>query len=283
VSRPARRGRGLLALARREPTGALGAALVLGLLLVAALAPALAPHDPRAQVSRRLLPPGLAHPLGTDEFGRDILSRIVYGSRISLYVGALAVAIALVFGGTAGLVAGYLGGRVDSVIMRLMDIVFAFPPVILAVALSGILGPSLTNAMVAIGIVYTPTFARVARGPTLSVKESEYVQAARAVGVAPLGLLLRHLLPNVAPPIIVQLTLSFSTAILAEATLSFLGFGTQPPTPSWGTMLGSGRKFLELAPWVSIFPGVAIFLAVWAFNLFGDGLRDTIDPRLRHG
>jgi peptide/nickel transport system permease protein len=266
----------------REPVGALGAGMVMGLLLIAFFAPLLAPHDPISGAARRLLPPGAVYPFGTDEFGRDLLSRVIYGARISLYVGSLSVAIALVFGSSIGLVAGYFGGYTDAGLMRAMDILFAFPPIILAVAVAGVLGPSLTNVMIAIGIVYTPTFARVVRGPTLAVREMDYVLAAYAIGSPELYILRRHVLPNVAAPVIVQATLSFSTAILAEATLSFLGFGAQPPAPSWGTMVSTGMHFMELAPWTVIFPGLAIALAVLAFNLFGDGLRDSLDPRLRH-
>ena len=180
-----------------------------------------------------------------------------------------------------GLVSGYYGGWADSIIMRFVDILFAFPTIVLAIAITGILGPSLTNATIAIGLVYAPVFARVMRGPVLSVVNDEYVQAARTIGASDGRIVWRHVFPNVTAPLIVQTTLALSTAILAEAALSFLGLGTQPPTPSWGTMLGTGRKFLELSPWVAIFPGLAIMITVLAFNLLGDGLRDVLDPRLR--
>ena len=268
-------------LAARNPLGVVGAMLILLLLLTAALAGLLAPYDPAAQIARRLTGPSGSYVLGTDEFGRDVLSRIIYGTRISLYVGVVSVGIALVVGGTLGLVAGYFGGWLDNLLMRLMDVMFSIPSLVLAIAITGILGPNLRNAMIAIGIVYTPTFARVARGPVLSVIQHEYVAAARAVGARDWRIIVRHVLPNVTAPILVQTTLSLSTAILAEAVLSFLGLGTQPPEPSWGTMLGTGRKFMETAPWVAIFPGVAIMLAVLGFNLLGDGLRDALDPRLR--
>ncbi|MCC6176570.1 MAG: ABC transporter permease [Chloroflexi bacterium] len=268
-------------LAAKNPLGVVGAALILLLLLVALLAGVLAPFDPVAQIARRLTAPNDVYLLGTDEFGRDVLSRIIYGSRISLYVGVVSVGIALAVGGTLGLIAGYFGGWIDNVIMRFMDVMFAIPSLVLAIAITGILGPNLRNAMIAIGIVYTPTFARVARGPVLSVVQHEYVQAARTVGARDWRIIFRHVLPNVTAPIIVQTTLSLSTAILAEAVLSFLGLGTQPPEPSWGTMLGTGRKFMETAPWIAVFPGVAIMLAVLGFNLLGDGLRDALDPRLR--
>jgi peptide/nickel transport system permease protein len=268
-------------LAVKSPLGVIGALLILALILVALLAGVLAPFDPVSQLARRLTAPSNQYLLGTDEFGRDVFSRIIYGSRISLYVGVVSVGIALGIGGTLGLIAGYFGGWIDNLIMRLMDVMFAIPSLVLAIAITGILGPSLQNAMIAIGIVYTPTFARVARGPVLSVVQHEYVQAARTVGAQDWRIIVRHVLPNVTAPIVVQTTLSLSTAILAEAVLSFLGLGTQPPEPSWGTMLGTGRKFMETAPWVAVFPGVAIMLAVLGFNLLGDGLRDALDPRLK--
>jgi len=282
---PIRIGPSRLVLMRRSaaknPLGVIGALLILALILVALLAGVLAPFDPVSQLARRLTAPANPYLLGTDEFGRDVFSRIIYGSRISLYVGVVSVGIALGIGGTLGLIAGYFGGWIDNLIMRLMDVMFAIPSLVLAIAITGILGPSLQNAMIAIGIVYTPTFARVARGPVLSVVQHEYVHAARTIGAQDWRIIVRHVLPNVTAPIIVQTTLSLSTAILAEAVLSFLGLGTQPPEPSWGTMLGTGRKFMETAPWVAVFPGVAIMLAVLGFNLLGDGLRDALDPRLK--
>ena len=267
--------------AAKNPLGMVGAMLILLLLFAAALADLIAPHDPVSQLARRLTAPNDLYVLGTDEFGRDVLSRIIHGSRISLYVGVVSVGIALGIGGTLGLIAGYFGGWIDNLIMRLMDVMFSIPSLVLAIAITGILGPSLRNAMIAIGIVYTPTFARVARGPVLSIVQLEYIQAARTIGARDWRIIAQHVLPNVTAPIIVQTTLSLSTAILAEAVLSFLGLGTQPPEPSWGTMLGTGRKFMETAPWVAVFPGVAIMLAVLGFNLLGDGLRDALDPRLK--
>jgi peptide/nickel transport system permease protein len=259
----------------------MGAGIILFVVLVAVFAGAIAPDDPTAQIARRLQPPSAEHLLGTDEFGRDQFSRLVYGSRISLYVGILSVALALATGATLGIVAGYYGGTVDNLVMRVIDSVFAFPSLLLAIAITGILGPSLTNAMLAIGIVSAPTYARLGRGAVLSATANEFVTAARALGASDRRIILRHVLPNVLAPLIVQTSLSFSTAILAEASLSFLGLGTQPPDPSWGTMLGAGRRYMEGAPWVAVFPGVAITVTVLGFNLLGDGLRDALDPRLR--
>lgn len=267
----------------QHPVGLVGLALVLLLIVLAIAAPLFAPFDPLAQPSKRLLPPGGQHLLGTDEFGRDVLSRIIYGTRVSFQVGVISVGIALLIGGTLGLLSGYYTGLVDSLLMRLVDIMFAFPSVILIIAISGVLGPSMTTAMMAIGIVYSPIFARIVRGPTLVIMQQQYVEGARAIGAGRIWIMLRYVLPNIAAPVIIQTTLSFSTAILSEATLSFLGLGTQPPDPSWGTMLGSGRKFMELAPWVAVYPGLAIALAVLGLNLLGDALRDALDPRLRRG
>jgi peptide/nickel transport system permease protein len=264
-----------------QAVGMTGVLLVLLFILLSILAPLLAPFDPIAQPADRLAPPDRTYWLGADEFGRDILSRIIYGSRVSLQVGVISVGIALLVGGAFGLLAGYYRGWVDSVIGRVVDIMFAFPTIILIIVLAGVLGPSITTAMLAIGIVYAPQFARIVRGPTLSVMQQQYVEGAQAIGAPQWLVMLRYVLPNIAAPIIVQATLSFSTAILAEATLSFLGLGVQPPAASWGSMLGSGRKFMELAPWVAIYPGLAIALAVLGWNLFGDALRDALDPRLR--
>jgi peptide/nickel transport system permease protein len=265
-----------------HPAGALGAALVLLLIVVALAAPLLSPHSPVTQSFKRLLSPSGLNLLGTDEFGRDILSRIIFGARISLEVGVIAVGVALLLGGALGLLSGYYLGLVDSLAQRVVDMLLAIPSVILIIAISGVIGPSMTTSMLAIGIVYSPAFSRVVRGSTLVVGKEQYVESARAVGASPSRLIVRHILPNVVAPVIVQVTLSFSTAILAEATLSYLGLGTQPPDPSWGTMLASGRKFMDLAPWLTVFPGLAIMLAVLGFNLLGDALRDALDPRLRH-
>ena len=266
---------------RRSPLGLAGAALVLGFVLMAVLAPVLAPYTPEDLVAKRLTAPQRSHLMGTDEFGRDILSRIIFGARISLWVGIVAVGIGLAGGASVGLISGYVGGRLDMLLMRVVDVMFSIPPIILAITLTGVLGPGLTNATVAIGLVYLPTFARVARGPVLAVVGREYIEAARAAGSGAARVLSLHVLPNVMAPLIVQTTLALSTAILAEATLSFLGLGIQPPEPSWGTMLGTGRKYMELAPWVAIFPGAAVMLLVLGFNVLGDGLRDVLDPRLQ--
>jgi peptide/nickel transport system permease protein len=265
----------------RRPLGLAGAVLALLFVGMAVAAPLVSPFDPIAQPARRLLPPGGRHLLGTDEFGRDVLSRIVHGARVSLQVGVVSVSLALALGGTLGLLSGYYVGLVDRLTGRLVDIVFAFPSVILIIAISGVVGPSLVTAMLAIGIVYSPIFARIVRAPTLAVMQQVYVEGARALGAGRARVVARHVLPNIAAPVIVQTTLSFSTAILSEATLSFLGLGTQPPHPSWGTMLSAGRRYMELAPWVAVYPGLAIALTVLGLNLVGDALRDALDPRLR--
>jgi peptide/nickel transport system permease protein len=277
---PFRASRGLR-LIRRNLVGSLGFALVLVLVLVALFAGALAPFSATDSVGTPLQAPGPPYLLGTDQFGRDILSRIIFGSRISLYVGVVATSVGLLGGTILGLLAGYRRGWVDNLIMRCMEVLMAFPGLVLQIAIAGLLGASLTNAMIAIGFVSLPVFARVARGPTLAVIEHDYVHAARLVGATDFRIITRHVLPNISAPIIVQASLAVSAAILAEAALSFLGLGTQPPDPSWGTMLNDGRDFMEIAPWVAVFPGLAIFLAVLAFNLAGDGLRDILDPELR--
>jgi peptide/nickel transport system permease protein len=268
-------------LLRRHPIGALGGGIVLLVILMALFAPWVAPYDPAEQAAKRLLPPSTAHFMGTDELGRDVFSRVVFAARTSLSVGVLSVSMALVLGVTAGVLAGFIGGQFDSVVVGIMDILFAFPTLVLAIVITGLLGPSLTNAMLAIGIVYSPTFARVARASVLTVKNEPYIESARVIGGQQLHIVLRHVLPNILAPLIVMATLSLSLAILAEAGLSFLGLGTQPPDPAWGLMLSQGRKFMELAPGLAIFPGLAIMITVLAFNFLGDGLRDALDPRLR--
>ncbi len=261
---------------------AVAGAAVIGLfVLMAIFAPWIAPHDPYAMDSGAALSaPGDGYWLGTDRFGRDILSRIIYGSRISLWVGIVSVGIALSVGTTIGVIAGYFGGWVDSALSRLTDTLLSFPDIFLALAIMAILGESTTNVMIAIGIVYTPIFARIARGSVLQVKASAFIEAARALGVGHGRIMFRHVLPNIGPPLIVQTTLSLAFAILAEAALSFLGFGVEPDAASWGVMLNEGKDWMELAWWVAVFPGIAITLAVFSFNVLGDGLRDALDPRM---
>lgn len=255
--------------------------VVLALVVAAALfGDLLAPYDPtRVDVPERLQAPSLQHPFGTDNLGRDVLSRVVVGARVSLQVGFIAVGISLVLGVVIGLTAGYYSGALDSVLMRTMDVLFAFPFVLLAIAILAALGPGITNAMIAIGIVYTPIFARIARGSTLTVKQEVFVRAAYSIGASDGRIIRRHILPNVAAPLIVQTSLSLAFAILAEAALSFLGLGVQPPDPAWGRMLAEGRDFVRQAPWMGVFPGLAIFFTVMSFNFVGDGLRDALDPK----
>lgn len=261
----------------------LGTLIVLAFILTAVLAPLLAPYHPinDGSLVDRLKAPSASHLLGTDSQGRDIFSRIIYGAQVSVQVGVISVGIALVIGTLMGLAAGFYGGWVDSVLMRLVDIMLAFPSVLLAIAITAVLGPELKNAMIAIGVVNIPSFARIVRSTVLSVKAMEFVEAARAVGATDVRIIFRHVLPNSLAPLIVQTTLSVGTAILDAAALSFLGLGAQPPTPEWGAMLSDGRSYLQKAPWVMFFPGMAIMLVVLGFNLLGDGLRDALDPRLK--
>lgn len=265
----------------RHPTGMTGA-VIIGLLIVFAIfGPAIAPHAPNEMsFGEEFANPSLAHPFGTDDFGRDILSRILYGARISLLVGAISVSLATVIGSVLGMLAGYGPRWMDEIIMRIMDVMFAFPTILLAIAVMAMLGRGVQNAMIAIGIVYVPIFARIARGEVLSVKQEEYVEVARALGARDWQILLFHIFPNILAPIIVEISLSLSFAILAEAALSFFGLGTQPPDPSWGRMLSEGRGFFRQSIWIGIFPGVAIMLSVMGFNFLGDGLRDVLDPKL---
>lgn len=265
--------------ARDNPIGLLGIGMIGIVLVVALFAGWLAPHDPVSQIAQPLRPPGGPFPLGTDELGRDELSRVLYGARVSLYVGMISVGLAFALGVLPGLVAGYFGGWVDTVISRIMDITFALPAIVLAIVIASVLGANLASAEIAIGIVYAPQFGRVARAPTLAVARRAFVDAARATGSGNLRIILRHVLPNVSGPLIVQTTVALSTAILTEAALSYLGLGAQPPTPSWGTMLNAGKQTLLLDPWLSIFPGLAIAFTVLGFNLLGDALRDYLDPR----
>ena len=266
----------------KNRSGGVGLVIILTYLALAVLADLVMPYDPiEMHVKDRLQPPSSSYLLGTDDFGRDILSRLIRGAQVSLRVAVLSVAAAGLLGTTLGVLSGYVGGNLDNVIMRVMDVFFAFPAILLALGIVAVLGPGSNNAILAIAVVYTPIFARVARGPVLAVKEMEYVTAVRSIGARAERIVLRHILPNIMAPIIVQVSLGLSWAILTEAALSFLGLGTQPPEPSWGNMLNESRKLMEMAPWMAIFPGAAIMLAVLGFNLLGDGLRDVLDPRLR--
>ena len=279
VESPARRA--LRRLVRRR--GAMvGLAVIACFVLLAVLAPWVTPYDPIAQswMTVRKAPSAL-HWFGTDEVGRDVLTRVVFGARASLMAGVISIAIALTIGVPLGLIAGYLGGFVDALISRLTDAMLACPFLILAIALAAFLGPSLGNAMIAIGITATPIFVRLTRGQVMAVKVEDYVEAARAIGNPRWRIALFHILPNILPALLVQATLSIAAAIIAEAALSFLGLGQQPPAPSWGSMLNAAQRFLTTAPWMAIWPGLAIFLVVLSLNLVGDGLRDALDPRAR--
>jgi peptide/nickel transport system permease protein len=273
-------GRALSRLRRNR--AALAGLLAIGILVFAAIfAPLLAPHDPYAvALEGRLQPPGSPHLLGTDELGRDILSRLLYGARVSLWVGIVTVALASLIGVSGGLIAGYLGGYWDNIIMRLVDVFLAFPVIVLAIAIVAVRGPGLTNVMVALALVYWTTYARVARSVVLVLREEDYTWAARTLGASPYRIMLRHLLPNAMAPLVVLASLGMGNAILAEAALSFLGLGIQPPEASWGSMLNFGMQFLRDASHLSLMPGLAIFITVLGFNLMGDGLRDALDPRL---
>jgi peptide/nickel transport system permease protein len=281
--RPARpRWRETLGLLAKNPTALAAAVVLLGIVVVATFDQTFAPYPANEQnIPDRLQPPSWSHPFGTDNLGRDILSRVIIGASVSLKVGFLSVGLALVAGTLIGLLAGFYGRWVDDALMRLMDMLFAFPAVLLAIAILAIRGPGTTNTIIAIAIVYVPIFARVTRASVLGVREEVYVRASRSVGASDFRLLTRHVLPNAAPPIIVQTSVSLAFAVLAEAALSFLGLGTQPPNPSWGSMLAEGREFIEQAWWLAFFPGMAIVITVLCFNLRGDGLRDVLDPRQR--
>jgi peptide/nickel transport system permease protein len=276
---PARRA--WLRLLRRR--GAMvGLVTVIFFILIAVFASSIAPHDPMlTSWSAVRKAPSMQHLFGTDEIGRDVLSRIIWGARASLLAGLVSVGIAISLGVPIGLLAGYVGGWVDSLISRFTDAMLAVPFLILAIALAAFLGPSLTNAMIAIGVSATPIFIRLTRAQVLSVKVEDYIEAARAVGNPHWRIALRHILPNILPPLIVQATLTIAAAIIAEASLSFLGLGQQPPAPSWGSMLNTAKNYVDNAPWMAIWPGLSIFLLVLSFNLLGDGLRDALDPKHR--
>lgn len=276
------RWRETLSIVLSNKLAAFGLVVLVVLVLTAVFADLVAPYAINAQdLTRRFDPPSLQHLFGTDEFGRDLFSRVVFGSRVSLQVGAVAVSISLVIGTFIGLISGYRRGWLDTVLMRTMDVLFSFPVVLLAIALVAVLGPSLRNTMLAVGVVFTPIFARVVRGSALSVSQDLHVRAARSLGASDLRIVFRHVLPNVAAPVIVQTSLSLAFAILIEAALSFVGVGVQPPEPAWGLMLSDAQRYRTQGWWLSVFPGLAIFLTVMAFNLVGDGLRDALDPQQR--
>jgi peptide/nickel transport system permease protein len=269
--------------ARRNPRMIVGGAMVVTWLLLALFAPVVAPYDPiKVDVLQTLEPPGWAHWLGTDDLGRDVLSRVIWGGRVSLSVGLISVSIGLFVGVTLGLAAGYVGGTFDLLVMRVIDALLAFPALVLAIAITAALGPQIQNAMIAIGIVAIPAYARLTRGQVLSIRARDFIVAARTIGASPLRIIVRHIFPNITNPLIVQATLSTAFAILAEAALSFLGLGPQPPYPSWGQDINYSQRYLaNLKWWMSAGPGIAIFTAVFAFNFLGDALRDVLDPRLR--
>ena len=268
---------------RKNPRMLVGLVLLGILLFVAVFAPLIAPYDPiKVNITDALEPPSPTHLLGTDDLGRDVFSRVLWGSRISLSVGVISVSIGFLLGVSIGLLAGYLGGTFDLLAMRVIDALLAFPALVLAIAITAALGPQIQNAMIAIGIVAVPGYARLTRGQVLSVRSREFITAARTVGVPPLRIVLRHIFPNIANPLIVQATLATAFAILAEAALSFLGLGPQPPFPSWGQDINYSQRYLaNMKWWMSAGPGIAIFIAVFTFNFLGDALRDALDPRLR--
>ncbi|TLS38695.1 ABC transporter permease [Pseudalkalibacillus caeni] len=265
-----------------DKVGLIGFIGILLVIIVAVLAPVIAPYSPDRMFTEHTLEgPSSQFLFGTDELGRDIFSRTVYGAQVSLQVGLIAVGIGATAGLIFGLISGYFQGKVDQVIMRVMDVFFAFPDILLALTIVAVLGPSLTNTMIAIGIVFTPVFTRLVRSAVMSVKENEYLTSAVAIGVQPVKIITRHITPNIMAPFIVQITLALSGAILTEAALSFLGLGVQPPDPSWGVMLNASRTYMEFAPWTILFPVSAIVLTILCFNLLGDSLRDLLDPKLK--
>lgn len=280
------RGQSLMRIAWRQlsrnPVALIALAVILFLVIVAVFAEYIAPYDPLRQSFRKALqPPSIEHPFGTDDVGRDILSRVIFGAQISLRVGLIAVSISASLGVLLGLIAGYYGGWVDTVISQVTDTLLAFPGLLLALAIIAVLGPSLFNVMIAVGIGNVPVYIRVTRASTLSVRERDYITAARTIGCRGIRIILRYVLPNVIPPILVLATLGVAGAILTAAGLSFIGLGAQPPTPEWGAMLTQGRQYLQRAWWFTLFPGLAIMITVLAINTFGDALRDALDPRLR--
>jgi peptide/nickel transport system permease protein len=267
---------------RRNRGAMIGLAIILILILAAIFAPVLSPFDPTVMgAGGSLEPPSLAHPFGTDKFGRDLFSRVVAGSRLTIFIGVLAVGISCTIGSLLGLVSGYAGGKIDNVIMRAVDVMFSFPDILIALSVVALLGPSLQNAVIAVGISAIPWYARVVRGAVMVERQKQYFEAAESLGAKGERLVFRHILPNTLPPILVLATLGFSTAILSAAALSFLGLGAQPPEPEWGLELALGRDLMRQAWWIMTFPGLAIAITVLGFNLLGDGLREALDPRQR--
>lgn len=269
--------------AKQYPLTVVGTLIILTIGLVALVAPLISPHDPlQLHLADRLLPPGHTYLLGTDEMGRDLFSRIIFGARLSLAAGVGIVSIAGIFGTVIGSVSGFLGGKTDLIIMRLMDIMLAFPSLVLALALSAALGPNFRNSILAVAVVKIPVYVRLVRGQTLSVKEKHFVKAAQTFGASKVWIISRHIIPNCLAPVMVQATLGIGEAILIAAALSFIGLGAQPPAAEWGAMVSMGRTYLLDQWWYATFPGIAIFITVVGFNLFGDGVRDLLDPRFRH-
>jgi len=269
---------------KKDKLAVTGAMIILSLMIIAILAPHITPYDPiELDLENRLTSPDRNHLMGTDNLGRDVLSRIICGARVSLGMAAVVVVIVMLLGIAMGTTAGYFGGVIDGIIMRLVDVLLAFPNIILALVIAGILGPSLTNVMIALAVVWWVSYARIIRGSVLSVKKKEFVEAARAMGCTDSYIAIRHILPNVLSPVIVLATLDMGHIILSIAALSFLGLGAQPPMPEWGTMLNEGKPFMETAPHLMIFPGLMIMITVLAFNFLGDGLRDALDPRMKEG
>lgn len=266
----------------KDPMGKVGLIGVVAIIILSLLAPIIAPYDVTEMFTQdKLTGPSTQHFFGTDNFGRDVFSRVIFGAKVSLKVGIIAVGISATLGLIFGVVAGYFEGRVDNVIMRFMDILFAFPSILLALFIVSVLGPSITNTMIAIGIVNTPVFTRTVRASVISVKSMEYITSAASIGLKPKKIILKHIIPNILAPFSVQATLALSGAILTEASMSFLGLGIQPPDPSWGSMLNESRKYMEIAPWLVIFPAIFIIITILSFNILGDSLRDALDPKLK--
>lgn len=266
----------------KDPMGKIGFIGVMTIIILSILAPVIAPYDVTEMFTQdKLTGPGIQYFFGTDNFGRDVFSRVIFGAKVSLRVGIISVGIAASFGLLFGVAAGYFEGKTDNIIMRFMDILFAFPSILLALFIVSVLGPSITNTMIAIGIVNTPVFTRTVRATVISVKSMEYITSATSIGLKPKNIILRHIIPNILAPFSVQATLALSGAILTEASMSFLGLGIQPPDPSWGSMLNESRKYMEMAPWLVIFPAIFIIITILSFNILGDSLRDVLDPKLK--